>query len=457
MPDSQSAARRAAQWSPLLVAGATCAAFLPALWGSFQFDDLPNLVRDPATQGGQALLERLGWGVRPLSRLAYFFQWALWGMRPAGFLAVNLALHAANALAVYFLALRRATQPAALVCGLAFALQPANAEVVAYVSAQPTAWMALFVLLAMLSYEGAQGAAGGKRRALLAACTLCFALACLFKETALAFPLLLLVWEATRERGGIAVPSSRGSRFAFAGFACLGGLLLAGALLTLSRYRELAVYSLQLRGPLHSLRQNAAALPMNASLWLRPWALSVEHTFDPSPLAAAALSFALLAAVAVGFALRRKLPALALGLLWPVAALLPTHSFIARVDALSERALYLAWVGPALALGAAFAAPSARWKAWALAALLLGSSGILCFRRAALWSEPVALWTEAVTKAPSSARAWNNLGASHLAKGNRREAVVAFRRALRLNPADLTARRMLSHLEQICGRDCEDT
>jgi hypothetical protein len=134
---------------------------------------------------------------------------------------------------------------------------------------------------------------------------------------------------------------------------------------------------------------------------------------------------------------------LALAVAWTLIALLPTNSILAKPDLVTEKPLYLAWVGPAIALGSTvpvlvrFAANRATRR------VLLGAAGlVLCAAvgasiwRASLWRDPVALWTDAVAKAPYKSRCWNNLGMANLAAHREAEAIAAFQRAVFLDPAN---------------------
>jgi protein O-mannosyl-transferase len=49
--------------------------------------------------------------------------------------------------------------------------------------------------------------------------------------------------------------------------------------------------------------------------------------------------------------MRRRAPLLMLACVWPIVALLPTNSLLAKIDPVTEMPLYLAWVGPAIAIG----------------------------------------------------------------------------------------------------------
>ena len=146
----------------LLALAATFIAWGAVPWGTFQFDDFRNDLRDPATTEAAVLLERLSHGLRPLTRVSYFLDAQLHGLKAGGFLATNLLLHATTVLLVFALARRRLGHAGALIAALVFAVQPANAEVVAYVSGRSTGLMTPLLLGGLLLHDS-----GRRIRALL--------------------------------------------------------------------------------------------------------------------------------------------------------------------------------------------------------------------------------------------------------------------------------------------------
>lgn len=437
-------------------ATSTCVALAIALtglawgavpWGMFQFDDFRNVVLDPANTDTAVLLERLAHGLRPLTRLSYFLDTRLYGVQAAGFLSTNLLLHAVTVLLVFALARRRLGNPAALVAALVFAVQPANAEVVAYISGRSTGLMTPFLLGGLLLHDK------GKRFGAL----LLFALACLAKEHALVFPALVLVWELTR------IESRPNTVREALVTTIIVAVVVATVLLGLAGYRTLLQHSLTDRPIVENVLVNARAIPEMVSLWLSPWALSADHEFDRRDHLAesiASLVFLMSAAVAA-FAVRRRRPMFALAILWPLIALLPTNSILAKPDVVTEKPLYLAWVGPSIALGAAMwallsiARPVGRRVTLGLAGLLLCALVGASVWRASLWRDPVALWTDAVAKAPYKSRCWNNLGMAWLAAQRQSDAVVAFGRAVYLDPANDHASLNLLAAQALCTPECD--
>jgi len=439
-------------WQIVLLAGVlliTLAAWHGVLRGTFQYDDFLNVVRDPATTDPSEFWSRIATGFRPLLRASYFLDQRIWGMQAPGFLATNLALHLFTVSMVFALARYRLGSylPAAAAAAI-FAVQPAHAEVIAYVSGRSSGLTAALLLLGLLLYERAvrntsrqykdqesvihpiqspsvrESGSGGWRIAAFAV----WICALLVKETALVFPLLLVVWEITRPRP---IPGIAKRLLPF----LMAVPVIAIGLFAAPRMRELLAFSLSLRTPLESLWWNAVALPETMSLWVRPWTLSIEHASPTwSALRAAAGGIFILGLGAFAVIYRRRAPHVAFAVLFALTALLPTYSVVAKLDPVTEKPLYLAWVGVAMLLGALTARHARNPVVLTLLAAAILGGTILSAKRVTVWQNPVVLWSEAVTSAPESARAWNNLGMARFTAGDLDEADRAFARALEIDP-----------------------
>ncbi len=423
-----------ARWrTNLVLLAMAIAAWLPALGAGFHYDDFANVVHEAATTDPAALADRLANGFRPLLRLSYAADYTLWGMTATGFLATNLLLHAATVLGVAALARTRlAGEWAVLLAASIFALQPTNAAAVAWTSGRSTLLATALMVAAIVAHERGNCATRWRVASLLM-----MLLAVLAKETALVLPLLLVLWEFTRPEQ---VPAREIARRVLPAAIC-AALAAAVALGASSRLREIVAFSLALSAPSDALAVNAMALPLSLSLWWRPWALSIEQPFDYTAAGATAGAAALLGLiVAAAIAQRSRRMLVTLALVWPVVALLPTHSVLARLDPITEKALYPAWIGPSLALGAAAAwavsrVPAKGWRTAAAAALMLGL-GALCTWRASVWADPAVLWREATMRNPDSARAWSNRALAELAAGQGVWAERSVAQARRLSPED---------------------
>lgn len=201
--------RRLAPWLVLAV-GVAC--MLPGLGNSFTYDDLP-LVRDnprltnlcdfravwlsnwwaaPGESRDQnAIRDPL---YRPFTIFTLALNYATTGLRPVGFHATNIALHALACLLVYWFA-RRLTGDAtlALIAGLLFAVHPVHVEAIANIVGRAEMLVCIWLLAAMLLLMPRAGRPGLGRTALAALCCL---LGLLSKESAISYPVIavLVLW-----------------------------------------------------------------------------------------------------------------------------------------------------------------------------------------------------------------------------------------------------------------------
>ncbi len=423
------------------MAAIAAAPFAGALGAGFVFDDQAEVAGSVAP--GAEFWARLPHLGRPLLKVTYALGAWAHGPSPAGFRLVNVAFHAASAVLIFLLAerwlsSRRLTgaRVAAFAGAALWALHPLAAETVTYVSGRSAGLSTLLVLgaLAFAATDEAPSPLRAVGAGLLAL------LAPLAKETALVLPLLLVWWEATL--GPRSVPwRDRARRIAP---VAAGTLAAALALALLPRHRELLGFSLAVRAPLEALRGNMQAVPAMLGLWAFPWRLSIdpakplEWAWTEGPTLFALAGLGALAALAL--VARRAAPWLAFAAGWTLLALAPSNSFVWRLDPVGVRPLYLASVGPALLAAAlvssalASRAPAAGRAALALALALACALGAGLVVRNARYSSPVALWEDAVRKAPRNARAKNNLGFAYLAVGRLDDAERTLEAAQTLDP-----------------------
>ena len=416
-------------WPASALLLAVLAAYANAFGGSFQFDDFNVIVRQPAVHSPGAWWDSMP-GIRPLLKLSYAFSWSFGGGTVA-FHALNVALHAANVLLVWAVLRelwRRMGVPeaAAFAGALLFALHPAHTEAVTYISGRSTSMMAFFYLASVLAYlrEGPRWLS-----------PVLFAAALAVKEVAVTLPFALMLCDALDPRKGFD-PRRQLPHWLMlgAGLACMAAL---------PRYREMLEASLALRGPKEQLALQAAAIARHAGVLT----LAVPPNIDPEvPFVPTVAGFAILAAIAVGFVLLRVQPWYALALLWFFLHLAPTNSILPRLDAVNDRQLYLASIGP-LALAGLAVTLMPRWRAVALVvlAVVLGAATVA---RNLDYRTEVALWSDTVRKSPRSARAFNNLGYAYQLESKRDAACSAYARALDLDPEYIQAR--INSLELRC-------
>lgn len=128
--------KRAVAWKPVLIAALCCAAFWPTLRAGFMIDDpflLRAVERDPALSlkafrsdlTDNVHKEAGTFYYRPVLSVMVRLEYFLWGRDPAGYHAVSLMFHAANAILVLYLLAALGFEPlVSLLSACLFAVNP---------------------------------------------------------------------------------------------------------------------------------------------------------------------------------------------------------------------------------------------------------------------------------------------------------------------------------------------
>jgi protein O-mannosyl-transferase len=458
-------------WPLILLVCAGAAAYANSFMGVFLFDDYRSIVEDPRLENVQTFLVHLPGMIRPLLKATLLADRLVWGANPPGYHLLNLALHLGSGLLLFGIVtqLVRDSSPSptprpsmvALGSALLFLVHPIGTETVTYLSGRATGLAAFFYLAAFLLYLRASER-GRFPRVLSwsqAGAVACFALALLSKETAITFPLALLLAEIVARR-------TRGSslravvvRLHTPIWAVL--LLFLGAASMHTRYRELFDAALHIRPLYEHIVAQVNVIGYAVTLVALPGGLNFDHDFPryasalvwPTPVSLALL----VGMIALAVIRARTQPLLAFGIAWFFLQLLPTNSLLQRDDLLSERNLYLPAAGLFLVAALIWFALERRAADWLshhrrtiprdvlrvlpVVAVALLISGTLA--RNAIYHDAVAFWTDTVDNSPAKARPRVNLGHAYFLAGDFSRAAEQFRIALALDPGNPVAQRDL--------------
>jgi hypothetical protein len=381
---------------------------------------------------------------RPLTYFTFWLNHAVGGRNPAGYHAVNLALHQAAVLLCFNVLSRLMPSKAAFLASAVFAIHPIQVEPVAYIFERATILATVLCLLAFRAWL-----AGHYRPA----CAW-FAAALLAKEECAAFPLVLLLLEAARSR--IAAPVIK----PVAVMLCLA--IAAGL-------RVIAVAAPPGSGagfgasvsPLEYFATQGLVILRYFRLLLIPYGFTVDPDIPVvTDWQAYAAWIAILSAALPAWRAFPRVGA-AFWFLAGLLLLLPSSSIFPIDDLAADRRMYLPLVG----FGAAGGLALERLNPKLLAAL-----GIVLFAltlaRVQVWQNERSLWQEAVERAPNKVRpklqlarvsdppraiellneakriapenaaVASTLGSRYLAAGRTAEALAEFGRALALKPRD---------------------
>ncbi len=374
---------------------------------------------------------------RPLSPASFALSYAAFGLNPVPYHLINILLHAINVVLV-FLLLRRAMgddTKAALAAAI-FAVHPAQAEAVSWISSRGGPQHLLFMLLAMLSYLKWDDER--KRRWLYAASITLYLLSMLTREAGIVLPALLLAWYAFVAPAGR--PDSRGAfRRHAVGLAPFFAVACGFVLLHihfLGKVGQLPPHGggLFTHG-LVAIRTTAEYIRMAFA----PIALTIRHIPPPlkelyGPSTGIALC-AIILAIYFPLRLKRRSWLYPLGMTWFFIALSPAMNIVPIDTYVSERLLYVPIVGFAIFatqgaydLGALF---GRRRTAIALLLCLVALYSIRTVVRNRDWAGPIPLWQSVARENPASDEAMYNLGAEHYRMGNIDEAARYYLKAMR--------------------------
>lgn len=196
----------------LLLTAAIFAVYAPALRNDFVWDDQALVLRDPLIRSWRLVPESFQHFLfidatasdfyRPIQRLSYTLDYALYAFRPAGYHLTSVTCHAAAALAFYFFALEllgyfgapeRARRFVPFFATLAWAVHPLQSSAVAYISGRADPLAAAFGFVGLWFGLRSLRATGVRRWCDTLAAGAALLLSCLSKESGLVFPVLWLI------------------------------------------------------------------------------------------------------------------------------------------------------------------------------------------------------------------------------------------------------------------------
>ncbi len=400
--------------------------YVNALGNRWAIDD-PFLVRDnaaahdvptalsqffepywPTVEGARAGL------YRPMAVLSYAIDWTISGGAPWWFHATNALLHGFATALVVLVLLRWLTLVGALTGGLLFAVHPVHVEAVANVIGRTEVMAASGMLLAVLAARRFRRADERHANRWLIAVLAATATALFSKEHAVVTIGVLIVdqWlDPERSRR-----STLGLYLSVTALT-VGWLFLWRAIA--AEYAEATVAAgIRWLSPWERI---ATAVPAQLDLVrLLVWPMQLAADYSPLVIPqrtewglvasiAAVTSGALLA---LAFAVSRKAPAVAFGILVAAGSFLPTSNlFFPAGIVMAERTLYLAAIAPAAVLGWVVSKPALHFGArerrmlGGAVALILVVFTVRTLTRTPVWRDTATTVTRELLRHPENYRA----------------------------------------------------
>jgi len=425
----------------------------------FQFDDIyhifqKKLVQDLSNFGKLSTWANINDRPLPMLTIALNYRWGDSNMM--GYHIFNLILHILTGWVVYSLVLNILSlkntrigskisdhkQSFALLAALLFVAHPLQTQAVTYIIQRITVLVALFYLSGVLFYikgRKAQIEAGDLPSSIkyYVMAVIAFILAMLSKQTAVTFPLALLLVELffIRDKQGkllkkTVIGLSAGVVIYFAAGLALVGLPRESEDIP----RDVYLYT--------SFRMMVKYIQM----FILPIGQNIDHDikasgtlFDWRELGSLAIIVGLLY---LAYRTFKKNPLVSFGIVWFFITLLVVQSIIPIKDFMFEHRLYLPMFGLIMASLAALYTylPQAIFRksklpaAAALTMVMIIAYGSATYARNKVWQSELSLWSDSAKKSPEKGRPHLWLGIAYAGKGNLDAALENLNRSIELVP-----------------------
>lgn len=456
-----------------LIAAAVVVTYAGTLHAPFVFDGLPLADRLRGLTWNPA-----GWfttSPRTFGSFTFDLQYTLHGRWLPGFHAVNIAIHATAALALFGAVLvtcrgprmpvdvRRDATGIAFAAAVLFAVHPLQTQSVTYLYQRYESLMGMFFLLAVLCFALAVRAGPHAART-PAGWFLCSWLAVLLsiasKEVGAAAPLVLLWYDRAFAADSWQDLWAR-RRWFHLPFGIVFGAGLAYLIVQRDHYAAGGIFVPDRMPMLTYARTQPEVICRYLGLVLWPRGQCLDWRWPPADTAARIVPPLVLISAILGLtgwaAVRWPAIGFLLGAFFLILA--PTSSLAPIIDLAFEHRMYLplaplavlvvlAVRAAASRLTALAGRPDAAAAAWLGAVLAAAAAlGVTTVLRNEVYRSGITLWADVVAKVPGNGRAYSSL-AWHVERetGDVAAAIRLNRHALRLDPSIATAHRGLAIL-----------
>ena len=446
-----SIAPRHVLWMALGLVALTIAVYAPVRHFEFVSLDDPLYVSQNPDVAAGLTWHGVAWAFttnhaanwHPLTWLSHMIDAQLFGMRAGPPHVVNVLLHIANTLLLFWVLARMtgATGKSAFVAAL-FAVHPVHVESVAWIAERKDVLSTLFGLLAIWAYAGYARRPDWRRYSAVFVLLACGLMA---KPMLVTLPLLLLLLDLwPLRRATLSADPASQERWASLVREKLPLVALAAVssvVTFLVQRQNGAVAALQI-----------APLPLRIGNALVAYLAYIEHALWPARLAAlypygwtlSPSRVALATAVLLGVSIAvwrggRRYPYLLTGWLWFLGGLIPVIGLVqVGVQAMADRYTYVPLIG--LFIIVAWGVPDLLARRLPKAALTTGACllillcAVTAHAQVQHWRNAFALWQHALDVTSNNDSAEGAMGALLAQDGRTEEAIRHFNEALRIQP-----------------------
>ena len=462
MVNSGSPIKSAARFETLLLftlAAVVILIYSDTLTTPFLLDDIHNIRDNQHIRVPYLSIKNLAWAGfqspsanRPIANMSFALNYYLHGYNLVGFHAVNILIHIASGLLLYFLIKATLQTPVlraryAKIDWLPFfaaflwLVHPLQTQSVTYLVQRMNSLAAMFYVLSMLLYVKFRLSTGHRAKwPFLGGCFLAGLLAFGSKEISATLPGFILLYEWYFFQG-LSRQWTKRRVLILAGF----GVFTIVIALVYFGSEPFARIMNDYNSREFTLGQRAITqfrvviLYISLVLWPHPSRLSLDHDFGLSyslidPMTTLVSLSIILALLFLAILTARREPLISFCIFWFFGNLMIESSIIG-LEMIFEHRNYLPSMMAILLLVTLifkYAKPAS------LAVIALCVAGtvftVWTYERNLAWSNEISLYRDCVEKAPGKARPYNNLGAALMKSGRLSEAIEQFQTALKIKP-----------------------
>ncbi len=421
--------------------------YFPSLKASFTFDDdnviVQNHLIQGLSQGYQGIYDV--WSFqhsRFLTNLTFAINFYFHKLNTFGYHLGSLLIHILAALGVWRLSklIFNIHYQSSLKIdvpfwtAVIFLVHPVNTESVSYINQRSSELVSMFYVWSVCFYVQARVSMHYQKASSFFLAVFFAFLAILSKETAVTLP---LAWILTDKL----LLKRKSPRWLWAIVGIMGFLVV---MFFDFKWRNILFAELFSQSHPYDhlnfwtyLLTQTQVLIVFLKLIIFPFGLNLDYDFrvsqsffDPAVIFA---TLFLASLIYLAFILRKSYWFISFGIFWFFISLLP-HIIPPRLNVIAEHKLYLTFVlfFPVVIFGVYQMISNRAFVL--LVGIILAVFGFLTLYRNILWSDPVLIWKDTVTKSPHKARPYLNLGKSLFDQGNLSEALENFQKTIVIDP-----------------------
>jgi tetratricopeptide (TPR) repeat protein len=415
--------------------------------------DDPTYIRENPNVNRGVTLAGLAWAFstfdvanwHPLTWISHMIDCQLFGTNAGRHLLVNMLIHAANTLLIFYFLFRttHARWPSALVAAL-FALHPLHVESVAWASERKDTLSTFFGLLSLIAYVRYAGAPSISRYAWVA---ITLALGLLAKPMLVTWPFVMLLldyWPLRRlQRLGASDQLSVLRKFVVEKLPLFALVAVFMIITFLAQSHGGAVRTFAAAPAGFRFSNGVVSYAKYLLLTFWPNDLAVYYPLAPTGIPiwqVIGAALLLIGITALCLFQRRNRPYLIVGWLWFLGTLVPVIGFVQiGGQTMADRYFYIPSIGLFIALVFGLADFAKRWRVAPL--LSAGAAVAVLLILATLtnaqiyrWRDSFTLFSHTLAVTPPNLHIEHNLGLALGASGRYDEATAHFEKALQIDP-----------------------